>query len=84
MADGSNLLMARARKKWWQLGHPSKGAAGVVFSAMDEMFHGTAKHAQEIREQQKRQAVELFDNEDGKNRITIDVPKTRNSAFDEC
>lgn len=63
------------RKRWWHFGHPTRGTAGVVFSAMDEMFHGTAKHAQEIREEQRRQAVELFDNEDGRNRVTIDVTK---------
>ena len=36
-----------------------KGVAGSAFSGMDELFHGTAKQAQIVREEQKRKAVQL-------------------------
>ena len=62
-----------AKKRWWQLDPRTRGIAGAALSGMDELFHGTAKNAHEIREEQGRRVVELG-NEGDPSKITIKRP----------
>lgn len=53
-----------------------RGIASSVFSGIDDMFHGTAKQAQESREEQKRQVVDIGNSDDLK-RMIIRLPRVR-------
>ena len=65
-----------AKRNWWSMKPRGRGIAASVFSGIDEMFHGTAKQAQVIRDEQKRRVVEVGNSDDLK-KITIRLPKEK-------
>lgn len=65
-----------AKRKWWRMNPRGRGIAASVFSGIDEMFQGTAKQAQVIRDEQKRRVVEVRNSND-LNKITIRLPKEK-------
>jgi hypothetical protein len=66
-----------AKKKWWEISPRGRGIASAAFSGMDDMFHGTAKQAHEIREEQNRKVVSTS-NEGDPLKITIKRPPSEN------
>jgi len=53
------------------------GTASVAFSMVDELFHPQATNARLVREEQKREAVDLSDAAEPRKKITIRIKRQK-------
>lgn len=61
-------------RRWWELDPKTRSLAASALSGAHELFHGNTQSSHEVREQEKRQGIELNDEGDPM-KITIKKPK---------
>ena len=66
-----------SKKRWWHMKYRGSGTASVAFSMADEFFHPQVTNARLVREEQKREAVDLSGAAEPRKKMTISVRKQK-------